>query len=390
MTRRQLTVAQFVAAVVTLACYVAGLASAPTADLPQQLNSRDFWKLSEELSEPNGTFRSDNLLSNEIWLQHVIPELTKTAKTGRVYLGVGPEQNFTYIAALKPAMVFIVDVRRGNLQLHLMYKALFEMSNDRAEFVSKLFAKKRPAGLSATSTALEIFNAYSEVPTSEALFKETLQSIRDHLVKTRNLPLTKEDLDGIEYVANAFYWYGPGINYNSSGGRMGRMMATYFDLMVATDAEGRSRSYLASEENFKVVKDLHSKNLLVPVVGNFGGPKALRAVGTWVKERGGTVTAFYLSNVEQYLDQQGLWPAFCNNVAALPLDDTSVFIRSVRPGPNSNGFGVIRDGAHQPAREDGGRNQGLPEVTPALHAPTAVKHEQPTKSTKSTRTRAQT
>ena len=340
MTRRQLTVAQFVAAVVTLACYVAGLASAPTADLPQQLNSRDFWKLSEELSEPNGTFRSDNLLSNEIWLQHVIPELTKTAKTGRVYLGVGPEQNFTYIAALKPAMVFIVDVRRGNLQLHLMYKALFEMSNDRAEFVSKLFAKKRPGGLSATSTALEIFNAYSEVPTSEALFKETLQSIRDHLVKTRNLPLTREDLDGIEYVANAFYWYGPGINYNSSGGRMGRMMATYFDLMVATDAEGRSRSYLASEENFKAVKDLHSKNLFVPVVGNFGGPKALRAVGTWVKERGGTVTAFYLSNVEQYLDQQGLWPAFCNNVAALPLDDTSVFIRSVRPGPNSNGFGV--------------------------------------------------
>ena len=139
------------------------------------------------------------------------------------------------------------------------------------------------------------------------------------------------------------------------------MMATYFDLMVATDAEGRSRSYLASEENFKVMKDLHSKNLLVPVVGNFGGPKALRAVGTWVKERGGTVTAFYLSNVEQYLDQQGLWPAFCNNVAALPLDDTSVFIRSVRPGPNSNGFGGLRDGAHQPAREDGGRNQGLPE-----------------------------
>ena len=159
MTRRQLTVAQFVAAVVTLACYVAGLASAPTADLPQQLNSRDFWKLSDELSEPNGYFRSDNLLSNEIWLQHVIPELTKTAKPGRVYLGVGPEQNFTYIAALKPAMVFIVDVRRGNLQLHLMYKALFEMSTDRADFVSRLFSQKRPAGLTATSTAREIFGA---------------------------------------------------------------------------------------------------------------------------------------------------------------------------------------------------------------------------------------
>ena len=339
MTRRQITTGNAVAAIFAVAWYVAGLASARTADLPQQLTDRDFWKLSETLSEPNGAFRSDNLLSNEIWLQHVIPELMKSAKPGRVYLGVGPEQNFTYIAALKPAMAFIVDVRRGNLQLHLMYKALFELSSDRAEFVSKLFSKKRPAGLSASSTALEIFNAYSEVPTSEAIYKDNLKTIQGHLLKTRGLALDEEDLRGIEYVANAFYWYGPGINYNSSGGRMGRMMATYFDLMVATDADGKSRSYLASEENFKVLKELHTRNLIVPVVGNFGGPKAIRAVAQYLKERGTIVTAFYLSNVEQYLDQQGLWPAFCNNVAALPIDESSMFIRSVRPGPTANGFG---------------------------------------------------
>jgi hypothetical protein len=342
MTRRQLTVAQFVAALATVACYVASFASARSADLPQQLTAKDFWKLSQDLSEPNGTFRSDNLLSNELFLQHVIPDLLKTPHAGRVYLGVGPEQNFTYIAATKPAMAFIVDVRRGNLQLHLWYKALFEMSDDRADFVARLFAKKRPAGLSTASTALELFNAYSEVPTSEAIFKETLKAAQEHLTKTRGLPLEEEDLKGIEYVAQAFYWYGPGIHYNSSGGRMGRMMATYFDLMVATDSEGKSRSYLATEENFKILKDLHTKNLLVPVVGNFGGTKALRAVGQYVRERGATVTAFYLSNVEQYLDQQGLWPTFCSNVAALPLDDRSRFIRSVRPGPNSGnlGFGM--------------------------------------------------
>jgi hypothetical protein len=339
MTRRQITTGNVIAAIFAVAWYLASLASARTADLPQQLSDRDFWKLSEQLSEPNGTFRSDNLLSNEIWLQHVIPELEKVTSRGGVYLGVGPEQNFTYIAALKPSMVFIVDVRRGNLQLHLVYKALFELSKDRADFVSRLFAKKRPAGLSSSSTALEIFNAYSEVPTSEALFRENLKAVQDHLVKTRALPLDEEDLKGIDYVANAFYWYGPGIHYNSSGGRMGRMMATYFDLMVATDAEGRSRSYLASEENFRVLKDLHSKNLLVPVVGNFGGPKALRAVGQYLRDRGAHVTAFYLSNVEQYLDQQGLHPAFCNNVAAMPLQETSRFIRSVRPGPNANGLG---------------------------------------------------
>src|SRR5688572_12463513 len=79
--------------------------------LPTQLSDEEFWKLSSDLSEPDGTFRSDNLLSNELWFQYVIPELTQTARQGRVYLGVGPEQNFTYIAALKPRMVFLFDVR---------------------------------------------------------------------------------------------------------------------------------------------------------------------------------------------------------------------------------------------------------------------------------------
>ena len=125
--------------------------------LPDSLSNAAFWALSDELSEPNGYFQSDNLVSNEIQFQQVIPDLEKTARANRVYLGVGPEQNFTYIAALKPAMVFIVDVRRGNLQLHLMYKALFELSADRADFVSRLFSKKRPAGLTADSTAEEIF-----------------------------------------------------------------------------------------------------------------------------------------------------------------------------------------------------------------------------------------
>ena len=120
--------------------------------LPSRLSDQEFWKLVTDLSEPDGTFRSDNLLSNEVWLQYVIPELLKTAKTGRVYMGVGPEQNFTYMTAMKPSMAFIVDIRRGNLDLHLVYKALFEMSADRADFVSRLFSRKRPAGLTDRST----------------------------------------------------------------------------------------------------------------------------------------------------------------------------------------------------------------------------------------------
>src|SRR4029453_5769844 len=75
--------------------------------VPARLSDEQFWKLSTTLSESDGSFRAANLLSNELNFQYVIPSLLQKAKQGRVYMGVGPEQNFTYIVALKPAMAFI-------------------------------------------------------------------------------------------------------------------------------------------------------------------------------------------------------------------------------------------------------------------------------------------
>jgi hypothetical protein len=103
---------------------------------------------------------------------------------------------------------------------------------------------------------------------------------------------------------------------------------TYADLMMSVDFGGRDRGYLATEEGFAFLKNLETRNLLVPVVGNFAGPKAIRAVGKYVRDHGGSVAAFYLSNVEQYLNQDGIWGNFCANVATLPLTADSAFIRS--------------------------------------------------------------
>lgn len=338
---RRVSLAAAVAAVVVAFTVQSAARVAAAADtLPDRLTDQEFWRLSQEFSEQNGFFRSDNLVSNEIWLQWVIPELVTRSRQGGVYLGVGPEQNFTYIAALKPKMVFITDVRRGNLHMHLMYKALFELSADRADFVSKLFTKPRPAGLTAKSSGADIINGFWDVPTSaEPVYKENLKAIQDLLTKTHGLPLGKEDLDGIEYCYWSFYWYGPRINYNSSSGGGGRgNMVSYGDLMIATDAAGLNRSYLGSEEAFTVLKDLHRRNLVVPVVGNFAGPKALRSVGQYVREHGATVAAMYLSNVEQYLVQDGIWNAFCRNVATMPLDEKSMFIRSSAGGGGGGGL----------------------------------------------------
>jgi hypothetical protein len=97
--------------------------------------------------------------------------------------------------------------------------------------------------------------------------------------------------------------------------------------MTQTDQSNEGFSYLGSEEKFRFLKDLEARNLVVPAVGNFSGPKALRAVGQYIRDHGATVTAFYLSNVESYLRREGSWGAFCSNVATMPIDDGSFFIR---------------------------------------------------------------
>src|SRR5207244_3212823 len=139
--------------------------------LPNKLSNADFWKLSERLSEPSGSFRSENFVSNERQFQTVIPDLIARVTPGQVYLGVGPEQNFSYVLAVKPQMAFVIDIRRGNLLEPLLYKALFELSNDRADFLSRLFSRQRPDSLNSRSTVAELFEAYQRAEPNQTLYE---------------------------------------------------------------------------------------------------------------------------------------------------------------------------------------------------------------------------
>jgi hypothetical protein len=308
---------------------------------PARLSDQDFWALISETSEANGFFRSDNLLSNEIWFQRVLPSLTTATRPGGAYLGVGPEQNFTYILALQPAISFVIDIRRGNLDLHLMYKALFELSNDRADFVSRLFSRQRPASLDAQASAKQIFDAFLDVEPTESAYTKNLTDIRTQLVTVHHLPLPEDDLKGIESVYRAFYSMGPLIQYSPVGSAGGSTQPTYADLMQANDGHGSERGFLANEANFATIRDYQRRNLIVPLVGNFSGPTAIRAIGRYLKDKDVTVSAFYVSNVEEYLRTDKTWDVFCSNVASLPLDERSTFIRSVRlngPAAQSEDF----------------------------------------------------
>ena len=350
MSARRAVVAAALTACAFGATLAQGTSAAATASsnaastIPARLSDSAFWKLVTDFSEPGGYFRSDNLVSNERMYQWVIPDLLKTTKPGGVYLGVGPDQNFTYIVALKPKIAFIFDIRRQNVLTHLMYKALIEQSTDRADFVSRLFSRPRPKGLDTASSPEAIFMAFdSELPDSNE-YHRNVTSIRDRLTKTHGFKLTDEDFNTIGYVYQSFVSGGPDITYNFGPSRMGgfgrSQMPSYSELQVATDSALVHRSYMATEANFRALKAMEMNNLIVPLVGDFAGQKAIRTVGTYLKEHNAIVTAFYLSNVEQYLYQQNDdWSRFYTNVASLPLDASSTFIRSVFNGMGNYGNG---------------------------------------------------
>jgi hypothetical protein len=298
----------------------------PAAALPDKLSDADYWKIVTDFSEPGGYFRiTDNFTSNEREVGAVFSMLRATSVRGGVYLGVGPEQNFSYIAAIRPAMAFIVDIRRQAVMQHLMFKAVFELAKDRADFIALLFSKVRPDGLDTSTPIQRIWDAFRIAPSDAEAGTKTYTRIVDQLTKTHGFTFTEDESEQLKLVYQAFRDYGPEISTRGGGARG---TITFADLTGwSVDAGGQPQSFLSTDEHYRTVKTLHEKNLIVPLSGDFGGPKAIRAVGAYLKKQGGAVSAFYVSNVEQYLFQDGKATAFYENVATLPLTEASVFIR---------------------------------------------------------------
>lgn len=345
-------------------------APARTQQLPDRLADTTFWRMISEFSEAGGSFQSDNFVSNEWELQYEIPAVRTRVgdrlKTVGAYVGVGPEQNLTYVTAFQPRIAFIVDIRRQNMIQHLLFKALIEISADRAEFLSRLWSRPRPAGLDSLSSPRALVASFDVAVKDSARYRDNLAAVFAQLVDRHRFALSAEDSVSVRYVYDAFFTYGPSISY--SPGRMGSPMVTirgstavgsdgstritwstpttttgalappysasqmpsFADLMVEEDGQGTNQGWLASESNYRVLQDYQKRNLIVPLVGNFAGPKTLRAVGAYLRERSMSLSVFYLSNVEQYLFQQGdEWSRFYSNVATMPYDSTSSLIRSV-------------------------------------------------------------
>ena len=280
------------------------------------------------LSEPEGSFDTDNLISNERSYLDVIPALVAGGVSGGAYLGVGPDQNFSYIARVRPAVAYIIDVRRDNLLLHLLFKALFVRAPDRVAYLALLTGRSPPA-LPVSAGVEDLVRAIADAPGA------AVPADLDATLRSFGVPLSPADLSTIRRFHGAFTRHGLALQFNSHGRPPQSHYPTLRDLIVATDRVGHPWHYLAAEADYQFVRQLQMRDRIIPVVGDVSGPHALRAIGRAIAARSERVSAFYISNVESYLYRDGAYGRFTANLNVLPRDARSVMIRSIFGGASS-------------------------------------------------------
>jgi hypothetical protein len=290
-----------------------------------------FSQLVGEFSEPGGEFDTDNLISNEKSYLHVIPELEQSGATGGVYIGVGPDQNFSYIARIRPTVAFILDIRRDNLLLHLLFKALFAASRNRVEYLSLLTGRPVPDHLESwRDSSIDQIVAYIDGTKPSATL--ALDRRLHDAISGFGVPVSAKEFATIERFHAAFVEGGLSLRFQSFGRPPQRYYPTYRELLVETDRKGRQLSYLASEADFQFVRSLEGRDGVIPVVGDLAGTHALAAIGQWMSERHERLSAFYVSNVENYLFRGGSFGQYMANLNRLPHTGRSVIIRSIFGG----------------------------------------------------------
>ena len=304
--------------------------------LPDSLALSEFARIITTFSEEAGHFPGDNFVTNETSYLHVVPTVIERGKRGGVYIGVGTEQNFSYIAATRPEIAFIVDIRRENLLQHLLYKALFTLARDRTSFLMLLFSRQFLEDRSAsnglpegTASIAEVLD-YIESSTSadSLLFELNWKRLRREV--RRYGIVHRDDLERMLYIYRSFYEKQLSIRYAETRLGNGLSYPTFKDLMISTTIEGAFAGFLSTEETFEFVKDLQNRNLVIPVVGDFAGKKTLRAIASFAEAHGTSISVFYVSNVEYFLINHFyyVFKWYVANVNALPIDEHSLMIRS--------------------------------------------------------------
>jgi hypothetical protein len=308
--------------------------AAPQTPAPPSKPASTFAATIAALSEPGGFFDTDNLISNERSYLHVMPDLAKRQVTGGAYIGVGPDQNFSYMAQIRPSIAFMVDIRRDNLLLHLLFKALFGLSRTRVEYLALLTGRAVPSPIAGWD-AKPIDALTSYIDGVLVIDPKSLAARRTRIHEALagfGVALSDADRATIDRFHGRFIDDGLSLQFNSTGRAPQFGYPTLRDLLLERDPAGQPRNFLVTEDGFRFLKDLQGRDLVIPVVGNLSGPTALAAIAKFLTLRNERLSAFYASNVEFYLFRDGSFGQFVGNLERLPRAGHAVIIRSVFGG----------------------------------------------------------
>src|SRR5687768_4887798 len=173
----------------------------PTAASPESTYGRTFLKL----SEPAGYFPSDNVVSNETSYLHVLDAMRRLGVKGGAYIGVGPDQNFSYIAAIKPEVAFMFDIRRDAMIEHQLFKAVFAMSRTRLEYLCVLMAKPVPANVAAwKDSSINSLVTFIDTTRASVEFAKTSELEIEERARKFGIPLADNDIAVLALYRAAF------------------------------------------------------------------------------------------------------------------------------------------------------------------------------------------
>jgi hypothetical protein len=301
----------------------------PGAGTHRLVGLSEFKHLMIQLSEPEGYFDTDNFISNERAYLKILTDLRRNGLRGGAYLGVGPDQNYSYIAEVQPQIAIIVDIRRQNALEHLYFKSLFQLSRSRAQFLERLFGRNidRSAFSSKECSISELLRRIDDASQNKA-FEAERETEAVRIIQSWNLDLTRADYASIHLVARAFFQNGLDLKFTSYNRPPRPDYPSYRQLLLETDSNGTQCNYLATEERFLFVKQLHQENRVIPIVGDLGGEAALRQTAEELRKWKIPLRCLYVSNVEFYLFGSERWKRYVQNVSHLPRDPGALLIRS--------------------------------------------------------------
>jgi hypothetical protein len=296
---------------------------------PGKPPSRSPRELFETLGERERHHLPQNYVSSETSQLQVAPLLLERRRPGGAYIGVGAEQNFSYIALVEPEVAFIIDPRRSIVLLHLLYKAMFDKARTRSEFVSFMIGRGYDASDEPPRNArvADVIAHVEELGQFPELSRTTLAVLMDRISTKFGFKLTARDRATLTEINKEFYEHELDIRFEQEG-KIDPGYVKFREQLALRAPNGKELGFLSHDRAFRYVQRMHRENRIFVMVGDLAGDKALSGIAAYLKAEQIPLRTFYVSNLEEPLFALKTWPKWVKNLEALPADEHAVFIRT--------------------------------------------------------------